>query len=531
MFNRNFYPTPSNVIDMMLDGVSISGKIVLEPSAGRGDIVKRLIAGGAKNVIACEIEPDLKKIVQSYCKVVADDFMKVRSEDISHVDLIIMNPPFSNGVDHINHAFAIAPDGCTIIALCNYQTFSNAYSKSREQLSSTVNTYGTYQNIGDCFSDADRKTDVEVALVRINKPGGNSDEFTGFFLEDEEEPQANGIITYNFVRDIVNRYVASVKIFDEQMETAIRLNDLQCGYFQASSNHNDEPLTISISVGAVPLKRIEFKKAMQKSGWNFVFNKLNMQKYATKGLKDDINKFVETQQDVPFTMRNIYKMLEIVIGTTGQRMDRALLEVFDKMTKHHDENRYGVEGWKTNSHFLLGKRFIAPYGHILSASWDGKRLDTATYADQNVEPIEDLVKALCYITGEDYDDKIGLVEMIRYPYYLVRDGKCVRQTEEGFKHWIVKERTLEEIEKKQKYYPGSEIVHADMQWGQWFDWTYFRCKGYKKGTIHFEFKDEDVWAKFNQRIAKLKGYPLYEPKKQTKYQKRQTGQKETVGMA
>ncbi len=32
--------------------------------------------------------------------------------------------------------------------------------------------------------------------------------------------------------------------------------------------------------------------------------------------------------------------------------------------------------------------------------------------------------------------------------------------------------------------------------------------------MHFEFTDEEIWAKFNQRVAKLKGYPLPEKTKQ-----------------
>ena len=40
--------------------------------------------------------------------------------------------------------------------------------------------------------------------------------------------------------------------------------------------------------------------------------------------------------------------------------------------------------------------------------------------------------------------------------------------------------------------------------------------------MHFEFLSEDVWAQFNARVAKIKGYPLPEKKEQTKYQKKQT---------
>ena len=41
--------------------------------------------------------------------------------------------------------------------------------------------------------------------------------------------------------------------------------------------------------------------------------------------------------------------------------------------------------------------------------------------------------------------------------------------------------------------------------------------------MHFEFMSDEVWELFNKTVAKLKGYPLYEAKEQTKYQDRQTG--------
>lgn len=67
-----------------------------------------------------------------------------------------------------------------------------------------------------------------------------------------------------------------------------------------------------------------------------------------------------------------------------------------------------------------------------------------------------------------------------------------------------------------------------INWGAWFDWGYFKCRAYKKGTMHLEFKDEKLWASFNARVAKLRGYPLPEQKAQTTYQKRHNGHKEPV---
>ena len=52
--NSDFYPTPEEVISTMMMGENIIGKVILEPSAGSGNIVRWLKNNGAGEVIACE---------------------------------------------------------------------------------------------------------------------------------------------------------------------------------------------------------------------------------------------------------------------------------------------------------------------------------------------------------------------------------------------------------------------------------------------------------------------------------------------
>jgi len=440
----------------MLDGVTIQSKVILEPSAGKGDIVDYLQKHGAE-VIACEKNPDLQKIVASKCKLLSSDFLTVASSDISHIDLIVMNPPFSEDAKHIQHAFNIAPSGCKIISLCNLSTLVNTYSRLRGEIAALIQNYGRWENLGDCFTQAERTTGVEVGLVILNKPGESYQaEFEGFFTEEEHEEQANGIMPYNFVRDLVNRYVGAVKIYDEQLEAAVRMQALTDGFYSSE-------LAFQCTEQGKPKLRNEYKKDLQKAAWKFIFKKMNMEKYTTKGLKDDINKFVEQQQGIPFTMRNIYKMVEVVIGTQAQRMDRALLEVFDKLTQHYHDNRYNVEGWKTNSHYLMNQKFIL--GWCAEPSYSGGM--TVKYGGHG-EIVDDFQKALCYITGTDYSTVTDL-------WRFFHDDK-----------------------------------HSIFEWNTWYTWGFFELKGFKKGTMHFKFKSEDVWAQFNQHIARIKGYPLFE---------------------
>lgn len=459
MFNTDFYPTPEAVTLRMLEGHDVAGKVILEPSAGKGNMVDVLKANGAAEVLTCEINDDLRTILGTKSRVLGADFFAVESHHISHIDYIIMNPPFSNAQDHILHAFDIAPSGCKIISLCNYDTVKNQYSETRKQLGRIIDQYGSSSDLGQCFEQAERTTGVQVALITLQKPGESySQEFEGFFMDDDpEENTGAGLMPYNVVRDLVNRYVSAVKLYDKQLDLGVQMNSLTSSFY-------GESLAFSCTLRDKPVLRNDYKKALQKSAWMHIFNMMDLGRTATRGLREDINKFVETQTQIPFTMKNVYRMLEIVIGTTEQRMDKALLEVFDKVIDRSDENKfYGPSNrWKTNGYYLLTEKFILPYITDWDARCPNEYLDIGYRG--NVELLDDMNKALCYITGEPIENYPGLAFSINHKRYA---------------------------------------------WGEWVDWGFFQVRGYKKGTMHFKFKDTDLWARFNQRIAKLKGYPLY----------------------
>ena len=241
--------------------------------------------------------------------------------------------------------------------------------------------------------------------------------------------------------------------------------------------------------------------------------------------RNQINKFVETQTEIPFTMKNIYRMLEIVAGTTEQRMDKAILEVFDKVTQHYHENRYNVEGWKTNSHYLLCQKFIIP--SMVEKGWSGQ-VSPASWSSGNFEKIEDLLKAICYITGDNYDNFIDLRNFITYKYKVKIDDKYLGY--ESYFHKLEQYNGAFQYQEKLKNEGKNAIIErSEVSWGEWIKWGYFNIKCFKKGTIHFEFLDKEIWAKFNQRIAKIKGFPLYEkaPDKRTERQKNKDSKNQT----
>lgn len=457
MFHAEFFPTPIAAIELM--NLDCSGKVILEPHAGFGHIVKYCKENGAKEVLAIEINENCRKILKGECSIIGEDFFQCKPEQISHIHAIYMNPPFSNADRHILHAWQIAPEGCEIVALCNYQTIEN--NGRYGQLSKIIHEYGNSENIGDCFSTAERKTGIDIGLVRLFKPVTSKDfEFEGFFMDqDEEEAQGEGIMEYNEVRALVNRYVGTMKMFDTMKDhidsVNIMLGQIGMSKINLIIGHEKDITT-----------KANFSKIIQKNSWNYIFKKMNMEKYVTSGVMKDINKFVETQEKVPFTMKNIYKMLQIIVGTRQDTFNRALEEAIDNFTRHTHENRFGIEGWKTNSGYMLNKKFIC---EGIMESWGGFRI---RYGSRNSEKIDDLVKVLCNITGKNYNDFGSL-----YRFNVNRETN----------------KNLFELESN-----------------TWYQWGFFELKFYKKGTMHVKFNNENDWYRLNQAYGALKGFTLTE---------------------
>lgn len=506
MFNSDFYPTPINVIEQMLFGVDIKGKVVLEPSSGKCDIVDYLKLHEAKQVLCCEINKDLALISSTKANLIAYDFLQAQKEDISHIDLIVMNPPFSKDEQHILHAWNIAPEGCQIIALCNWQTLENRYSYCRKELNEIVVKNGTKENIGNCFSDAERETDVEIGLIKLFKPRTSEDtEFNGYFdLSEGYEREENGVMRFDEIKSIVNRYVAAVKMFNEVVESSKKMNDL-ISPINVNSNivfgafEKSEKRSFELSM----IDRDTFKKNLQKAAWKTIFGKMKMDKYVTQSVMSDINKFCEQQTNVPFTCNNIYKMIEMIVGTQKQRMERVLTEAFDKICSYARENSDAGnerDSWKTNSNYKVNRNFIKPY--ITEVGWHGEFKIRFGASDE----LDDINKALCYLTGSNFDNMLSIQNYFSCRYKL--------KTKEGIvKGYNNISNSFEEIKRQQRALEKegikTEIEDSGIfEFGKWYEYGFFKFKGFKKGTGHFMFLDEKVWERFNYEVARIKGWRL-----------------------
>lgn len=163
----NFFPTPRKIVDQMIRLADIrDGMTVLEPSAGKGDIIdgvrRAMIDGRAGRCafVAVELVPDLaKRLIEFDCigadRVHCCDFLELTLEP--DFDRVLMNPPFERGIDeaHVRHALGFLKPGGRLVAIACSTTGAKLESWADEVIPLPAGS----------FANSERSTQVNTCIV------------------------------------------------------------------------------------------------------------------------------------------------------------------------------------------------------------------------------------------------------------------------------------------------------------------------------------------------------------------------------
>lgn len=131
-----FFPTPESVIDMMLAFANIGDKhVVLEPSAGKGDIAEAIWRQHPTVELHC-VEQNYE--LQQLCAAkglpcALGDFLQHGSSGLVY-DRVVMNPPFEHGmdIDHVRHAYSLLKPGGKLVAIMCSGSFFRSHKKETQ---------------------------------------------------------------------------------------------------------------------------------------------------------------------------------------------------------------------------------------------------------------------------------------------------------------------------------------------------------------------------------------------------------------
>jgi hypothetical protein len=289
----------------------------------------------------------------------------------------------------------------------NAETIDNPYSEKRKLLARIIeDNGGTVEYLGDCFISAERKTGVNVALVRLTKVT----EHASMFGQMEEETQkdykdifSNEIATLDMVGNLVRDY-QEVKDLYAQGVALIRKADKMGA--SISNNNYLEPFKIAHEGGTVRHIVQEYSERLKTGVWNNIVNKLDVEKFMTQKVRDDFREKMSSQKNIAISKKNIMDFVSALMQNGGNILEENISAVFDHFTKYYSENREYVEGWKTNERWKVGKRVILP--NIVDTQWSNIKI---CYSKEN--QLSDIDKAMCYISGKSLDKISKLQDQLK----------------------------------------------------------------------------------------------------------------------
>lgn len=477
MYNKNYFPTPKAVIEQMTAPYrdTIKNLNILEPSAGMGAILDYLSFDcrvPKTRLYSCEFDQNMKAtLIGKGYKVVQDDFLNYSGA--MNFDLIIMNPPFDNGEHHLLKAWEILRNG-DIVCLLNEETVKNQNSVFRIQLGLLIEDHGTVEYLGPVFEAADRRTKVNVAMVRLKKVSEQSRiKFDMGGPEKVEEIDISSASSGIEKRDYISSLTRSYKMAVDSTAAMYRAMTEFNLFVSAFCSEYDTPKLIAAFFDTARKHGYsdahnEFAMAFQKHAWNTIFKNTKAAGLMTNKVREKFEKWREEMGGIDLNNENIMMLFDALIQQRKAIADECIVDAFDKITSYAERRAPG-EKWKTNSLFMVPEKFILPW--IVENSKYGGGLSIYHRAH---DFLNDIDRAFCLISGKTF------------PVYGAseEDQKgFIKTTLDAIRGWCRDRNNLQESE-------------------------FFEFKCHIKGTVHFKVKDLSLLAEFNRRACAAKGFVL-----------------------
>lgn len=535
--SEEFYPTPPDLIDKMLDGIDWHYiNTILEPSAGKGNILKEIAKRAkGKNIDAIEYDDNLRQILQwnfskdrlneieveekkflekcgykyyekrrngwyyfdntesQYLPIPEPNFTEIKKyenqekeffsegihivakdfltyEPFKQYDLIIMNPPFFNGDRHLLKAIKMQEDfGGNIVCLLNAETIRNPFTQSRKYLAELLEKYNAQiEFIENGFTTAERKTDVEVALVKIVIPPRKEESTIYEHFKNEEHyeefntDEKTEIEVTDFLKSIINRYKIEIKSGLELIKLYNDLSPYLRPSFSDETNlYGYNLIRLMDKSGHNPITVNTYVKSVRNKYWTALLTNKKVTGQLTSTLQEEYRKKVATYEEYDFSEFNIKMLLNDMNAHIKKGIEEEIDKMYDRLTEEHtyypecSKNKHLYDGWKTNKAWKIDKKVIIPVYGIFDEFYNKPR----EYKAYDV--LSDIERILNFFDGN-----------------LTADVNLKETIESYFN-----QGTMKNIPCK-----------------------YFKATFYKKGTCHLVFTCPELIKRFNIYAAKHRGW-------------------------
>ena len=484
----DFYPTPKALVNRMIGCLteqSLYGKI-LEPSAGGGNIalalkdsIKLKRAHWKRDdpidIDCIEIDPNLRSVLKGHdLRVVHDNFLYYYTFTQYHA--IVMNPPFSDGDRHLIKAIEMMRRGGQIVCLLNAETIKNPYTEWRQALVERLDELeASIEYLHGAFLDAERKTDVEVALININIPRSLDASIVLPKLQtrldyDYMREADQQIISSDTVAQFVNRYRfearAGIALINEWRQLSpymlSKIGDENCDPILHLTVKGEDKYSPGATVNS-------YITALRDKYWRALLADPSFTGVLTSDLRAKYMERIDTLKHYDFSEFNILSIRAEFGSQIVESVESAIIKLFDTLSHEYhycDEtkkNRHYFNGWRSNSAWKINKKVIIPQNALTSAYGGSYVL---SYSNRALQDLLDIEKVFSYLEG-----------------FPLANSDTPKIIEEAFRSGQTKN----------------------------IETRYFLLTFFKKGTTHIYFKDDALLKKFNLFGAQQKRWlpPTY----------------------
>lgn len=469
--SEEFYPTPQLLLEKITKDIKWKEvHTVLEPSAGKGDMVM-FVQEQAKSaynrdfdVDCIEFDADLRATLKGKeLRVVHDDFLTFKT--FKKYDLIIMNPPFSNGAAHLLKALELQKDGGAILCILNAETIRNVCTNERHALQRKLEDVNAeIEFLQGEFATAERPTGVEIAIIKVFIPEKEIGE--SFIIDNlkkkyykESSEDITDVAPGDFIEALVARYnleiESGLKLINEyKAMSPYILNSLK------DILYNSPILTLKI--GDKELSTNLFVKRVREKYWDALFRNPKFTENMTSNLSSEYHSRVKELSNYDFSLYNIRCIQIEMSRNLIHGIEDCIIHLFDELSHQYSwcpetsRNIHYYDGWQTNKSWIINKRVILPYINSFDSIFRRFKINY-----ESRKKLRDIEMALNYLDGGRTDGR-------------------------DLEHWL---NHYEEIGQTKKC-----------------ELKYFYVTFYKKGTCHIEFKDEELLKKLNIFGSQQKGW-------------------------
>lgn len=412
-----------------------------------------------------ELDNELDTFFKNGIHIIHDDFLTYTP--FKKYDLIIMNPPFSNGDKHLLKALQIQAKGGSVICLLNAETILNPYTETRKELVKQLNEYNAQiEYIDDAFISAERKTGVKVALIKVAIEQAQEESDIYNRLKEAEkmddiDVNVTDIEVTDFIKAMVTRFNVEVKAGLELIRQYRALKPYMYSSFEEKCDSTLLRLTDTYERSYNDVSINDFLKAARLKYWRALMKNPKFVGKLTSTLQNEYYEKVESLANYDFSEFNIQTLSVEMNSQIKRGIENEIIVMFDRLTEEHSwypecsKNRHYYDGWKTNKAHKIDKKVIIPC-HGIYDSWDGMPRSYNAY--QSLADIERILNFLDGNMTEDVNMKISID--VHFRQGVTKNIPC----------------------------------------------KYFEATFYKKGTVHLVFTCPELIERFNIYAAQQKNW-------------------------